>query len=407
MRVPPASTYTEMVARWLVTVGAGLACLIVIGCTGAEDTGRPATGASAQSPIVIQNETPIAVGKNDPAALAATAAAQALAAAGKPQATPVPVAKPGAPTTPPPAAPAPAVSKPQTVQIGIVRPVWEPIRLQEQDLSAQIRQVNSGDPEEYVRAIDQLIRGGANVVITIGPDLVQATQDAAERNPQVRFIGIDQYQDRVMPNVIGLVFDDDQAGFLAGALAALMTKTSFVGAIVGPGWMSNMVAYGEGFALGAEYINPNVVSFVEYHPGELPEGFADQRWGRDTANQMIADGADVIFAAGGATGQAAIDAARARNVLAIGAEVDQYEALPNARGVLLTSLYKVITTDSIKALVKGISEGTIKGGNVTGETRLAPYREAEPKIPAPVRDRVSTIERGLKQGSVKTGLQLH
>ncbi|MBM4417048.1 MAG: BMP family ABC transporter substrate-binding protein [Chloroflexi bacterium] len=390
MRSPLANAYTESVAGWLAIVGIGLVWLIVIGCTGAEDAARPTIGAAGQSPVVIQNETPIAVGKNDLAALAATAAAQTLAAAGKPQTTP-----------------APAALKPQAVQIGIVRPVWEPIRLQEQALAAQVRQVNTGDPEEYVRAIDQLIRGGANVVITIGTDLVQATQDAAERNPQVRFIGIDQYQERVMPNVVGLVFDDDQAGFLAGALAALMTKTSFVGAIVGPGWMSNMVAYGEGFALGAEYVNPSVVSLVEYHPGELPEGFADQRWGRDTANQMIADGADIIFAAGGATGQAAIDAARARSVLAIGAEVDQYDALPNARGVLLTSLYKVITTDSIKALVKGISEGTIKGGNVSGETRVAPYREAEPKIPAQVRDRVSTIERGLKQGSIKTGLQLH
>ncbi|HEY3107704.1 MAG TPA: BMP family ABC transporter substrate-binding protein, partial [Chloroflexota bacterium] len=108
---------------------------------------------------------------------------------------------------------------------------------------------------------------------------------------------------------------------------------------------------------------------------------------------------------GGKTGQAALEVARQKGVPAIGAEIDQYEALPSVRPVLLTSVIKVVSTQQVQQLVRGIADGSVKGGNVFGDIQLAPFREAEAKIPKTVRDRLQTIERGLKQGSVKTGVQ--
>jgi basic membrane protein A len=169
--------------------------------------------------------------------------------------------------------------------------------------------------------------------------------------------------------------------------------------------MPTMVNLGEGFAAGAEYVNPNVEVLLEYHPGELPEGLNDQKWGRETALQMMSDGADVMFAAGGHTGQAALEAAKSKNVVGIGAEIDQYDAAPGLRPILLTSAIKILTTQSVSQLIRGLSDGSVKGGNVFGEVQLAPLREAEAKVPKSVRDRVQTIERGLKAGSVKTGVQ--
>jgi basic membrane protein A len=120
---------------------------------------------------------------------------------------------------------------------------------------------------------------------------------------------------------------------------------------------------------------------------------------------MIQDGADVMFAAGGKTGQAALEAAKTKNVFAIGSEIDQYDADPAVRPVLLTSVVKVLTTQAVQQLVKGMTDGTTKGGNFFGEIQMAPMREAEAKVAKTVRDRVQTIERGLKSGSVKTGVQ--
>jgi basic membrane protein A and related proteins len=387
--------------------------MLVAACRGEEDEGGGPARA-ANTPVVVRNATPLDLGGQNPAALAATAAAQAAGAAGAPSAPP----KAGQPTAgaPAPAGQAPAAAgqptaaaKPSTpqpgVRLGIVQPAWETLRLRESELGAQVRTVATADMDDYQRNIDQLIRSGSNVIITVGVDLTQVTQDAAERNPNVKFLGIDQYQDRVLPNLVGLVFDDDKAGFLAGALAGLTTKSNTVAAVVGPGWMPTMVNLGEGFAAGAEYVNPNIEVLLEYHPGELPEGLADTNWGRDTALAMIQDGADVMFGAGGKTGQAALDAAKSKNVFAIGSELDQYDAYPSARPVLLTSVVKVLTTASVQQLIKGLTDGTVKGGNVFGDIQVAPMREAEAKVAKTVRDRVQTIERGLKSGSVKTGVQ--
>lgn len=391
----------------LIVFALGLAA-----CRGAEEQGAgPATGRN--TPIVVRNNTPIDFGGGqNPAAIAATAAAQvsgASGAAAKPGQPSAGGAPAGTPVPPGPATPAAAAKvgeapKPAT-RVGIVQPTWETLRLRESELGAQVRQVKSADMDEYQRNVDQLIRSGSNVIITVGVDLTQVTQDAAERNPNVKFLGIDQYQDRVLPNLVGLVYDDDKAGFLAGALAGLMTKSNTIGAVVGPGWMPTMVNMGEGFAAGAEYVNPNIEVLLEYHPGELPEGLSDTNWGRDTALQMIQDGADVMYGAGGKTGQAALEAAKSKNVLAIGSELDQYEAAPSLRPVLLTSTVKVLTIQYVQQLVKGLADGTTKGGNVFGEIQMAPMRENEAKVPKTVRDRVATIERGLKSGSVKTGVQ--
>ncbi len=407
----------------------------LLACAGEEDSGGQSAARSGNSPVVVRNATPIDLSRGQSAAsIAATAAAQAQSVAGITAATPIPAPKPVAgsqvapssnppvaapkaalgqelpvaipPAAGQPAAPAKAEAKPGT-HLGIVQPSWETARLREQELGAQVRLVSTADQDDYQRNIDQLLRSGSNVIITVGLDLAQATQDAAEKNPTVRFIGIDQYQDRALANLVGLVFDDDKAGFLAGALAGLMTKSNTIGAVMGPGWMPTMVNTGEGFAAGAEYVNPTAEMLVEYHPGELPEGLNDQKWGRDTATQMVTDGADVMFGAGGKTGQAALEVARSKNIFAIGAEVDQYEALPSLRPVLLTSVTKVLTTQAIAALVKGLTEGTVKGGNVFGDFQIAPLREAEPKVSKVIRDRLQTIERGLKQGSVKTGIQTH
>jgi basic membrane protein A len=402
--------------RFLIVMPAAAATLVAA-CAGDEDGGGRRS-AGSNTPVVVQNATPLALSSPNPAAIAATAAAQAAGLGQGGASAPTGgqgAAKPGAAAgTPVPAGQAPAKAEPKAeakvetkpgTRLGIVQPAWETIRLREQELNGQVRAVNTADPEDYQRNIDQLVRGGSTVVVTVGVDLAQVTQDAAEKNPSLKFVGVDQYQDRVLPNVVGLVFDDDKAGFLAGALAGLVTKSNQVGAIVGPGWMSTMVNLGEGFAAGAEYVNPNVDVFLEYHPGELPEGLADAKWGTETTAQMVQDGADVIFAAGGKTGQAALEVARQKGVPAIGAEVDQYDALPSVRSVLLTSVIKIVSTQQVQQLVKGVSDGSVKGGNVFGDIQIAPFREAEAKIPKTVRDRLQTIERGLKQGSVKTGVQ--
>jgi basic membrane lipoprotein Med (substrate-binding protein (PBP1-ABC) superfamily) len=87
---------------------------------------------------------------------------------------------------------------------------------------------------------------------------MKASIDAAREYPQINFIGVDQPLDidKSLPqNLVGLTFAEDQLGFLAGALAAHMTKSGKVGAVCGPDTFPPAWRYCEGFKAGAQYVN--------------------------------------------------------------------------------------------------------------------------------------------------------
>ena len=146
-----------------------------------------------------------------------------------------------------------------------------------------------------------------------------------------------------MPGVAGLIFPEDQAGFLAGALAALMSKSGKIGAVLGTDAVPPVWRFGEGYKAGAKYVNPDIKLNVVYHNDVgFDKTFVDPEWGKTTALSMIDKGADVIFGAGGKTGNGALLGGAEKNVYAIGVDTDQYLTVPEAQKVLLTSAMKLI-----------------------------------------------------------------
>ena len=110
----------------------------------------------------------------------------------------------------------------------------------------------------------------------------------------------------MLPNVTGLVFKEDHAGYLAGVLAASLTETGTIAAVLGTDLVPPVVAFKEGYEAGAKSVNPDINLISTYHPGELSQAFTDPEWGAATAKQAIDQGADVIFGAGGMTGNGAL-----------------------------------------------------------------------------------------------------
>ena len=159
---------------------------------------------------------------------------------------------------------------------------------------------------DYATNIGQFVDSGANVIITSGSALGEATAAAATDNPDIVFIGVDQPQAEPICNYTGLIFPEDQAGFLAGALAGLLTETNTIAAVLGTDLVPPVVAFKEGFENGAEYANPDVNVISTYHPGGLDVAFTDPEFGATTARQALDNGADVVFGAGGQTGNGAL-----------------------------------------------------------------------------------------------------
>jgi basic membrane protein A len=392
--------------RGLLLVGSGGALAALL----AACAGQPPTPTAA----------PKAAEPTKPAAAAPTAAPTAAAAAtptaaAKPAEATKPAATAAATAAPPAATAAPAAGKP--LRVGLVTDVgkvddksfnqsaWEGVQQAQKDgVASEIKFIETTDPKDYAKNIGQFGDAGYEVIVTVGFALGEETVKSAKKYQAAKFIGVDQFQAEVVPNVAGLIFDEDKAGYLAGALAALMSKSGTIGAVLGTDAVPPVWRFGEGYRVGAQAVRPDIKINIVYHNDVgFDKTFTDPEWGKTTAQSMIAKGADVIFGAGGKTGNGALIGCAEKNVMAIGVDTDQYYTVPEAQKVLLSSAMKLITP-GVANLIKSVKDGTFKGGNVTGEVGLAPFHDFETKVPAEVKAKLAEIDKGLKAGTIKTNV---
>jgi basic membrane protein A len=290
---------------------------------------------------------------------------------------------------------------------------WEGVQQIEEQFGAQVDYIETKDAKDYAANIDLFAENGYDAIVTVGFALGQATTEAAERYPDVDFVGVDQFQspeapegwegEWPLPNVVGLIFPEDQAGYLAGVLAAELSESGTIAAVLGTDLVPPVVAFKEGYEAGALATNPDINIISTYHPGGMDVAFTDPEWGASTAAQAIDQGADVVFGAGGKTGNGAlIEVAGHDGVYCIGVDTDQWETVPEAHPCLVTSAMKLITP-GVADLLEMSEAGNLPTGNFVGEVGLASYHDFEDEIPQETKDLVETTEEGLAGGEIETG----
>lgn len=280
---------------------------------------------------------------------------------------------------------------------------YEAVLQAEAELGAQINYVETRDANDYEANIRLFADNGYDVIVTVGFALGEATLAMAQEYPDIHFIGVDQFQGEVVDNVAGVVFNEDRAGFLAGALAAMLSESGTIAAVLGTNLVPPVVAFNEGYLNGAAYINPDINIISTYHPGGLDVAFTDPEWGATTAAQAIDQGADVVFGAGGKTGNGAlIEVASHEGVYCIGVDTDQWETVPEAHPCLVSSAMKLITP-AVFELIQLSLNGEFPGGNFFGDVGLAPFHDFEDEVPEDVKARLEEINAGLMDGSIDTG----
>lgn len=347
--------------------------------------------------------------------------AMALAACPAP-APAVPAAEAPAAATEAPAAEAPAAPAAAAFKVGLVTDVgrvndrsfnqsaWEGVQQFAQAMGLtedDYRYIETQDSKDYADNMAQFIDNGYNAIVTVGFALTDATIAAAKANPDINFIGVDQFQGETLPNLTGLIFHEDQSGYLAGVLAARMTKSGTIAAVLGTDLVPPVVAFNEGYIAGAKSINPDINIISTYHPGGMDIAFVDPEWGAATSKQALDQGADVVFAAGGMTGNGGLQevaavAGTGAEVYCIGVDSDQWFTVPAAQPCLISSAMKLITPGVVELLTAAMN-GEFPGGNYFGGSGLAPFHDFEATIPAEVQAELVSVKAGLDDGSVTTG----
>jgi len=219
---------------------------------------------------------------------------------------------------------------------------------------------------DIVLAIGFLFENDAATVGKSNPDKTFAVIDT----PMLDFTTDPTGATPYAPNIMGLVFSEEQGSFLVGAAAALKSKTGQVGYIGGVSGLGGLLEKFEaGFTAGAKAANPDIKVISKYISA-APDvtGFNSPDKARDIANAMYAGGADIIYAAAGGAGAGVFEAAKATSdssgskVWAIGVDSDQYNtADPAVKDFILTSMIKHVDVAVYEA-IKAQMDGKVVGG---------------------------------------------
>jgi basic membrane protein A len=230
-------------------------------------------------------------------------------------------------------------------------------------LGVDVRVITSRANSDYVPNLSSLARQQYDLVIAVGFLMADAVDTVAARFPQTRFAIIDYPWEALKSkpkNVDGLVFKQEQGGYLVGYLAGLIqkdaslprTKPGAVVASVGGQRIPPVVSYVAGFQAGARAADPGITTLNQYS-----NDFVDQAKCKELALNEIAQGADAILQVAGGCGLGALDAAKEQGVWGIGADADQGYLGP----FMLTSALKRVDV-SVFTAVKEVKAGTFAGG---------------------------------------------
>jgi len=281
---------------------------------------------------------------------------------------------------------------------------------------------------DYAPLIQAFVDQDFDVIVAAGFNLVPATAAAAKANPDIWFIGVDHapcldktgtvdltFADcsgvvaELLPKYIAINYAEDQAGYLAGIVAGLATKSNTIGAVGGVSLCGPCIRYMQGYELGAKSVNPAVVvksAFVS--DSDFKVGFADQAAGKTFGDQFIKQnaGIDVLFQVAGLTGNGIVDAACAAKINAIGVDVDQHESYPASAACILTSAEKhlaVSVSDSIVAIADGTAKGGLTFFNAENDgIGVSPFYDAASKLPADIQTKIDEATSAMKAGTLKT-----
>ena len=234
----------------------------------------------------------------------------------------------------------------------------------EKNITHKYYQPAEQSDDSYLTTIDLAVRGGAKLVVTPGFLFEVPIFTAQDRYPNVSFVLVDgvphsaDYSTfKTAKNVVGVLYAEDQAGFLAGYAAVKDGNRSlgFVGGMAVPA----VVRFGYGFIQGAEYaaqelkLAPGAITISYHYTG----GFAATPEAQTLAASWYNNGMDVIFACGGAVGNSVMAAAEQAGKKVIGVDVDQSGESPT----VITSAMKGLQP-SVYACIAGFYSNKFPGG---------------------------------------------
>jgi len=274
----------------------------------------------------------------------------------------------------------------------------------EKKLHIQGRVLTSSSSADYIPNLSSLAEQGYNLVIGVGFLQEQAIQQMAAKFPNTKFAGVDMNavadfsNPPITKNFEGIVFQENQVGYMVGYLAGLEAKrlhgkaVSSVGGIPVPA----VIRYIAGFQAGAKAADPGVQTLNGYS-----QDFVAQDKCANVALNQISQGSVAVFQVAGGCGLGALQAAFSKGVWGIGVDADQYyvnsKILTSAQKKVDVGVYDAIAR--LKAGKKFYGGGDIVLNAANGGVGLGTINKAVPKAEVTA---TLAVAAKIAKGTIKT-----
>jgi basic membrane protein A len=266
-------------------------------------------------------------------------------------------------------------------------------------LGVKIQVASSRSPADYIPNLASFARQGYDLVVGVGYTEIAAMGAVAKRFPKTNFAIVDVANGDLAgqpKNVLGLLFHEEQVGYLAGYLAGLEAKRlpgrDVVSSVAGEKQppVDRFIA---GYQAGAKKADPGVASINAYS-----QDFNDQAKCKAIALNQIGAGSVAVFTVAGGCGLGGLDAARERKVWGIGVDSDQSFLGPH----ILTSATKKVDR-AVFLAIQSVVRGTFRGGNAVYGLQLGGVGlgKISPRVPRSEIAAVKRIQAQILAGTIR------
>jgi len=279
-------------------------------------------------------------------------------------------------------------------------------------LGIEGKYLESQQQTDYEKNINAFLDEGCDLIVTVGFLLGDATKAAAEANPDQKFSIVDFAYDPTLPNVLGQVFNTQEAAFLAGYVAAGVTQTGKIGTFGGI-QIPPVTVFMDGFALGAAYYNSKHGTNVEVlgwdpatQTGLFTGNFESTDDGRAMGETLMDEGADIIMPVAGPVGLGTAAAVQERGGgYIVGVDTDWVVTSPDYAAITLTSVLKNMDITTFNA-IQSVLDGTFAGGVTVGTLEnggvgLAEFHNLDAMVSAELKAELETVRADVIAGTVK------
>ena len=231
---------------------------------------------------------------------------------------------------------------------------WEGALKASEELGVEVSYLESNSDADYIQNIETAIDQEADLVVGVGFQVGNAILEAAKAYPEQSFAAIDSTYEEELDNLRSITFNEEEAGYLTGLIAAKMTKTNTIGWIGGLDIPSCSNFY-IGFEKGAKEVNQDIKVLKQF-----TNSFTDAAKGRVVAQQMVSEDADIIFMAAGGGNAGALEVVREKNIKAIGVDMPNNYLAPE---YIITSALKNVG-EGLKLTINDFVNGEFTSGEV-------------------------------------------